>query len=66
MMHSKPKGVHLAPDGNNKQQHLQMKEKAIKWADSMRTGVIPKDDAWLAFNSTIWKTLLYPLPALRL
>ncbi len=51
-------GVHLAPDGNNKQQQLQMKEKAIKWADCMRTGMIPKDDACLAFYSTIWKTLL--------
>jgi hypothetical protein len=59
-------GVHLAPDGNTKQQQQKMLEAAIKWADAMRTGKIPKDDAWLAFNSTIWKTLLYPLPALNM
>ncbi len=39
---------------------------AIKWADCMRTGMIPRDDAGLAFQSTIWKTPSYPLPALNL
>ena len=39
---------------------------AIKWADCMRTGRIPKDDAWLAFHSTLWKSLSYPLPAINL
>jgi hypothetical protein len=43
-----------------------MMDLAIEWADCMRTGKIPKDDAWLAFNSTIWKTLSYPLPALNM
>jgi hypothetical protein len=28
--------------------------------------MIPRDDAWLAFHSTIWKTLSYPLPTLNL
>ena len=43
-----------------------MKQLAVQWADNMRTGHIPRDDAWLAFNSTIWKSLTYPLPALNL
>lgn len=59
-------GVYLAPNGNTKQQQSKMLQLAIKWADCMRTGLIPKDDAWLAFQSTIWKTLSYPLPALNL
>ncbi len=46
-------GVYLAPDGNTRRQHRKMTDLAIEWADCMRTGKIPKDDAWLAFNSTI-------------
>ncbi len=59
-------GIFLAPNGNTKQQQIKMLTSAIKWADCMRTGMIPRDDAWLAFQSTIWKTLSYPLPALNL
>ncbi len=43
-----------------------MKDTAIHWANCMRTGRIPTDDAWLAFQTTIWKTLPYPLPALNI
>jgi hypothetical protein len=32
----------------------------------MRSGLLPKDDAWLAFYSTIWKSPTFPLPALNL
>jgi hypothetical protein len=42
-------GVHLALDGNHSQQILKMREIAAQWADSMKTGRIPKDDARLAF-----------------
>jgi hypothetical protein len=59
-------GVFLAPDGNLMKQIEKMKNAAIKWADCMRSGRISHDDAWLSFYSTIWKTLLYPLPALNL
>jgi hypothetical protein len=59
-------GIYLAPDGNHKQQVKKMLQISNTWADSMRTDRITKDDAWLAFNSTIWKSLLYPLPALSL
>ncbi len=53
-------GVHLAPDGNHYQQVR------IHWTNCMLTGCIPKDDAWLAFQSTIWKSMSYPLPALNI
>ncbi len=59
-------GVFLAPDGNTRQQQCKMLALATEWADCMRTGMIPKDDAWLAFHSTIWKSLTYLLPALNL
>lgn len=58
--------VFLAPDGNTKQQQAKMLDSVIKWADCMCIGVIPKDDAWLAFHSTIWKTLSYHLLAINL
>jgi hypothetical protein len=59
-------GVFLAPDGNTSREQQKMRDQAIKWADCMRTGRIPREDAWLAFYSTLWKTLTYPLPALNL
>lgn len=59
-------GVRLAPGGNHFQLVHKMKEMAIHWADCMRTGRIPKDDAWFAFQSTIWKSLSYPLLALNI
>lgn len=46
-------GVYLDPDGNTIKQQEKMKDMAIKWADCMRTGHIPKEDAWIAFYSTI-------------
>jgi hypothetical protein len=59
-------GVYLAPDGNTAAQFDKMLDKAVKWADNMRTGRISKNEVWLAFSSTIWRTLCYPLPALNL
>jgi hypothetical protein len=43
-----------------------MYEVACTWADGMRTGKISRSDAWTAIDSTIWRTLIYPLPALNL
>jgi hypothetical protein len=59
-------GVDLAPDGNTVQQEKKMYDAASQWADSLRTGKISKTEAWLALQSTIMKTLTYPLPALNL
>jgi hypothetical protein len=39
---------------------------AQKWADAMRSGSISRLDVHLSLISTIWRTLLYPLPALNL
>jgi hypothetical protein len=43
-----------------------MKGKAEEWRDLMRTGHLQQDDAWQALETTILKTLEYPLPALTL
>jgi hypothetical protein len=59
-------GIYLAPDGNTKAQFNKMLQKVIQWSDHMRTGRISKRETWLAFISTIWQTLCYPLPAINL
>lgn len=56
----------LAPDGSTRQQAKKMKETAIKWLDAMHSGQISRSEAWLAITSTIWKTLTYPLLAIKL
>jgi len=59
-------GVYLAPDGNHQAQIKKMITAAQKWADAMRSGSISRLDVHLSLISTIWRTLLYPLPALNL
>jgi hypothetical protein len=59
-------GVFLAPDGNLEAQFEKMRKAVVKWVDGLQTGKISRDEAWLALQSTILRTLYYPLPALRL
>jgi len=59
-------GVFLAPDGNHKAQIKKMIQASNKWADAMRSGSLSRSDVRLSLISTIWRTLLYPLPALNL
>jgi len=59
-------GVFLAPDGNHKAQIKKMFQAANNWADAKRSGLISRSDNRLSLISTIWRTLLYPLPALNL
>jgi hypothetical protein len=54
-------GVRLAPDGNMNAQFHWMKETAHAWADRLRAGHLPYHLTWLAWKSTILKTLEYPL-----
>jgi hypothetical protein len=59
-------GVFLAPDGNLEAQYKKMRQAATKWADNLRMGFISRNEVWIALQSTILPTLIYPLPALRL
>jgi hypothetical protein len=56
-------GVWQAMDGNNVEQIAQLRQKTEDFADSMRTGYLSKNDAWYAINTTIMKTLEYPMTA---
>ena len=56
-------GVFLAPDGSQNDQFEILKTKANKWADQIRSGHLPAQEAWQCISSTIIKTMEYPLPA---
>ena len=59
-------GVMLSPDGNNKQALEELQRKAQKWSDYVITGHLKANEARLALDSTIIRTLSYPLLALTL
>ena len=59
-------GVFLAPDGSNTETMIELTKKATQWADYIRTGHLNRDEAKTAVNTTIMKSLQYPLPALTL
>ena len=59
-------GVILAPDGNNDDQVEALLQKAEQWAELITTGHLKRDEAWRALNSTILKSLEYPLTATTL
>jgi hypothetical protein len=59
-------GVRLAPDGNMRAQFEYMVSVATHWADSLRSGYLPRHLTWTAWRTTILKTLEYPLPVTTL
>ena len=59
-------GVYLSPDGNNDNTTKVLKKKAEVWRDNIKTGHVDRNNAWLAVETTIMKSLEYPLPALTL
>jgi hypothetical protein len=54
-------GVWISPNGQTTTACTKLLEKAIIWADHMRTGVLTKAEAWLALQTMIWRTFCYPL-----
>lgn len=59
-------GVYLAPDGNNRKMIREMRKKAITWSNYIKTGHLQRETAWQSVETTILKSLLYPVPALTL
>ena len=55
-------GVFLAPDGNLNSQFKKMLKAVTTWVDGLRTGKLSREEVWLALQSTILRTLYYPLP----
>ena len=59
-------GVYLSPDGNNKAAIKALNDKAKEWASLIKAGHLKRNLAWQAAETTILKSLQYPLPALTL
>jgi hypothetical protein len=43
-----------------------MRQMALDWASSLKQVKLSKSEAWIALTFTLWRSLLYPLPALNL
>ena len=54
-------GVILAPDGNNDNAKANLLDKTSKWRDYILTGHLNASEARLALDSTMLRTLSYPL-----
>jgi hypothetical protein len=59
-------GVRLAPDGNNAAEAIFLRERVNDWADRIRTGHLPRKLVWESWQTTISKSIQYPLPATTL
>lgn len=59
-------GVRLAPDGNNNAQYDHMVKSAVSWAQKINGSHIKQHDVWTALQTTIIKTMEYPLRATTL
>ena len=56
-------GLQVRHDGIQDDEKNYLIQKAKKWADAVRTGHLRKKDAWYCLNSSIMKSLEYPLMA---
>jgi hypothetical protein len=59
-------GVMLNLEGTDKAEATYLRGKAEAWAENIRTGVLTKNDAWYALNTTVMKTMEYPMAAICL
>ena len=59
-------GVFLAPDGNNQEAIQDLRQKSESWRDHIRSGHLIPSEARLATDTTIMKSLEYPLLALTI
>jgi exonuclease III len=63
---NKALGLFGRPDGVMKQEVNYLRSRSKAWADSLRTKRIRKDDAWYCVNTSILRTIEYPLTATSL
>ena len=59
-------GVYIAPDGNQSKQMEVMRKKAVTWGNYMKEGSLRHYESWVTLNTTIIKSLEYPLAATTL
>ena len=59
-------GIQTRYDGIQDDQKEYLRRKTVKWKDAIRSGHLQKDDAWYCLQSSIMKTVEYPLMATTL
>eukprot|EP00957_Ditylum_brightwellii_P131014 9993652-Ditylum_brightwellii.AAC.1 len=51
----------MATDGSSTQQKIELKKITTSWSDQVKTGHLKVSDAWQYYQTTIQKSLEYPL-----
>jgi Reverse transcriptase (RNA-dependent DNA polymerase). len=59
-------GVHIAPDGNNRDQVKALRLKVETWVNNVRSSRANMEEVWTALHRTIPFSVCYPLPAVTL
>jgi len=59
-------GILLTPSGSMEGEYNKLKELAIDWVQKVKQEKLTRTELWVALQSTIWRTLSYPLPAINL
>jgi hypothetical protein len=54
-------GIFTRPDGNMADEKNYLRKMAVKWASSVASNHIRRDDAWYCMTSTVMKSIEYPL-----
>ena len=56
-------GVWISPDGSSHEKRIRLHQTTSSWADRVRSGHVRKSDAWFYLQSTVKKSIEYPLVA---
>jgi hypothetical protein len=59
-------GIFMAPSGSVEGEILKLQSVIDTWVQKLSFGKLSRQDMWTALNSTIYRMLSYPLPALNL
>ena len=59
-------GIQSSPDGSSVAETKYLVDKVTQWTDAIRSKRVKLEDAWYCLNSTIYKTIEYPLMATTL
>ena len=59
-------GVYIAPNGAQTKQAMEMRKKAAQWGLHIKAGSLRRYESWVTLNTTILKSLEYPLAATTL
>jgi hypothetical protein len=59
-------GIFLAPSGSMDGEIEKLKRKVADWIQQLSSSKLTRPEMWTAAQTTIWRTLAYPLPAINL